>query len=302
MDNEKVLLISHIDMDGSLGIIIMKNIYPNSDTMIVDYGFELDKNNHDKILEYNTIIMTDISTNNDFILELNNYVSNGIKKVMIFDHHDSAINRIKSLNLDWIVLDNSSCGGKIAYEYYKNKGYNLSQYDDLVRLVDDYDRWVHSDYKSTELQFLWSGLGRDKFVERFLSNSSTEFSDSEKSIINNSLNDLNDSCQLAIHNMSLETDKDGNKFLFVTKIGRFLSLVATRILKAHPEADYIAIVNQYGESISLRSTRYNVAKLAESLGGGGHELASGFSYDANQDILNSIINHEKVMMKYKISN
>ena len=74
-------------------------------------------------------------------------------------------------------------------------------------------------------------------------------------------------------------------------------MVADRIMKEHPEFDYVVIINKKG-SLSFRSLHYEVRKIAEALGGGGHFLASGAGIADNMDILESV--KQRKIIQYDI--
>ena len=147
------------------------------------------------------------------------------------------------------------------------------------------------------LQFLWS-RDSDYFTQRFLENPEVKFSDEEMGIINESLKNLEDSYQEAIGSLSIHKDNDNLNFGLIKSIGLLSSLVADRIMKENPSIDYLVIMNKKG-SLSLRSLHYEVRKIAETLGGGGHFLAAGCPTEPNMDVIESIKQRRVVLYDIK---
>lgn len=121
-----------------------------------------------------------------------------------------------------------------------------------------------------------------------------KFSSQEMDIINESLQNLEDSYKEAMRTLSVHQDKEDLAFGFIQSIGLLSSLVADRIMKENPNLDYLVIMNKKG-SLSLRSLHYEVRKIAEALNGGGHVLASGCPTVDNMDVIESIKQRKVVL-------
>jgi oligoribonuclease NrnB/cAMP/cGMP phosphodiesterase (DHH superfamily) len=174
---------------------------------------------------------------------------------------------------------------------YNNYGY-------LAQLVSDYDLWHHQYPESKKLQFLWSKIGTEQFIARFLQNSSMIMSEEEESFVKESMDALEESYQIAIANMDPEEDSYGNKWLLIKNIGAMYSLVADRILKENPDAAYCCIMSRKG-SLSFRSQYYDVEQIAKALGGGGHLLAAGAPMVEMMDVISSVYQREVVTFPFK---
>ena len=298
--NNKVLIFTHIDLDGSSSAIMLNRIYPDAIIQYVNYGFEEDIENRKLIATHDHIIISDISFSPSFANLLNKLVIRG-KQIVLLDHHDTAINKFKEANTvyDWMILDDTRSGALLCYDYISTRTSDYLDLHELAVLTDDYDRWVHNNTKSTELQFLWNKLGRDKFFERFSTNALVEFSDDEKAMIKESNDRLSYSIEVARKNVSeINTTIDGRTFRYVSDVPSMLSLTADRLFKLGlNDVDFLVLNGGYN-SLSLRSTKTVINDIAKKLGGGGHELAAGIGLpEGFVDIIPSIVNYEWKMIE-----
>lgn len=298
------VLFTHIDLDGSGSEIIIKLIYPDIETYRVDYNFDSDLTYRKIMAEADSIIFTDISVSRDTAESLEATRSYG-KELLLLDHHESAKTNLGDLDYPWIHIDLDYSGALLAFLWYKDQlslNLDLASYNNygyLAQLVSDYDLWNHKYPDSKKLQFLWSKIGSEQFVNRFLQDSSINMSEEEESYVNESMEALEESYQVAISNISTEEDSYGNKWLLIKDIGVMYSLVADRILKENPDAAYCCIMSRKG-SLSFRSQYYDVEQIAKALGGGGHRLAAGCSLPEGLiDIVSSVYQREWVEYPFK---
>lgn len=289
----KVLIVTHIDMDGSGVEILWRLAFPDADVMRVNYGWEDDLQNRKKLMNYDMILFGDISFRPSFARLLDKLDKN----VILCDHHDSAIRKFEEedTKYDWMELDTNRCGTLIVYDQLKRnyKDFDITgKYRELAILIDDYDRWIHNNSMSIDLQFLWNGIGKDTFVDKFLYSPSLIFTRDEQDIIHEGWIKLNTSIIEAEKSMTdLLIDCEGLKFSYIPNVLYQVSLTAMEIQKRHPELDYIVLNGGYG-SASIRSTRCKINHIAEALGGGGHELSAGFSIEDTTDVVTSILNRK----------
>lgn len=296
------ILFTHIDLDGSGSEIIVKLIYPDIETYRVDYNFDSDMTYRKIMAEADSIIFTDISISRDTAESLEATRAYG-KELLLLDHHESAKTNLEDLNYPWIHINMEYSGALLAFLWYKDQlienldivSYN--NYGYLAQLVSDYDLWHHQYPESKKLQFLWSKIGTEQFVARFLQNSSMVLSDEEESFVKESMDALEESYQIAISNMDPEEDSYGNKWLLIKNIGVMYSLVADRILKENPDVAYCCIMSRKG-SLSFRSQYYDVEQIAKALGGGGHRLAAGAPMIDMMDVISSVYQREVVTFPF----
>ena len=283
-------LISHIDLDGYGGNIIVNRAIPGLITFNVDYNFEEQESMRTKVLNAELVIMTDISVSASFAKEINEKVKSGELSALLIDHHESSDEALTPLGYDWIHITQGKSGTLLAYEYfYKKRPDALKGYRELAENISDYDLWEFKKPYSKALQFLWSE-DKNKFVQKFMRDPKLYFTTEEMNKINKSLSAMKSSHDGMINDMSdIQTDIDGNKFVIIYHMGRLASLVASDILtEMKDKIDYLVMFNQYNTSLSFRSQKVPVSPIAEALGGGGHLLAAGARIEAMTNLIETV--------------
>lgn len=293
----KVVIITHIDLDGSGCEIILRKMYPNATVIRVNYGFEEDMANRKLIAEADLVFIVDMSVSKEFATLLDNTTKTAGKTVWLMDHHDSAIRKYDGQYYDWMILDTNRSGTQIVYDAFKHVP-EVAPYGELARLVNDYDLWKHEDENSIKLQFLWSGLGKDTFCDRFLENPNLTFSDEETEVMDNSYNKYLESYEKALPTIEIYTHPDGSRFAYC-QIEYSASLVASRILKENVENfEWLVCLNPYRGSLSFRSLNHPINQIAESLGGGGHSTAAGAPFVQFMNVPESLIQGKVVKFDF----
>lgn len=292
----RMVLFSHIDLDGVGSRLMVQLIYPDIEIHHVDYNFELDMNNRKIMADADSIIFTDISINRDMAKLLESTRQQG-KQLLLLDHHASALENLGDLGYEWIHIDTSQSGALLAYHYFENEikskyPNDAANYEVVAKLVSDYDLWEHKYSQSVVLQFYWSKVGNEDFIKRFLQKSSAVFTPEEQSLIKESEDALAESYQIASSNMEWETDSYGRKWILIKSIGLMYSLVASRILKENPDAVYCVVMGKKN-NLSFRSTGFDVKSIAEKLGGGGHPQAAGCSIPEGLIDIPSSVNYQE---------
>ena len=248
---------------------------------IVNYGFEEDPGIMEKILDSDIVFFTDVSFSPQYAMKLNTLVTQYGTKIFLFDHHESAKKQLEPLNYDWIHYDVTKSGTLLIYEFCMDMCNKIGRPEVMkdwryfAEVVDGYDLWLHTDYNSTRMQFLWANTEHEQFVQRFCNIPFNGiFSDDEEETIVTSELILDHSVDEAEQGLKIDTDIEGYTF-GVTNKPPFFSLVATQLFKAHPEMDYLVMSD--GRALSFRSPNDGICvrPIAEALGGGGHDHASG---------------------------
>lgn len=280
----KVMRFSHVDLDGWGSIVILRRFYEEVFGIVpvhktVNYGFEEDPTVLDSILASDVVFFTDISFSKEFAIKMNTLVEEYGKKIILLDHHKTAKDTLEELNYDWITINTQRCGTLLTYDYCNEicrmigKRNVLKGYKYFAEIVNGYDLWLHLDYNSTRMQFLWANCDHEYFVNRFTNEPFTgTFTDDEEEIILASELILENSKKIAEDKLIIDKDIDGLVFGITSK-PQFYSLVSTEIMKNHPEIDYLVFND--GKSLSFRSNRMDILWICEMLGGGGHERACG---------------------------
>lgn len=282
----KVMHFSHVDLDGWGSIVILRRFYEQVFGItpayrIVNYGFEENPSTIEDILSSDVIFFTDVSFSPEFAMKLNTLVTEYSKKIVLLDHHKTAVETLSSLNYEWMHLDISRCGTLLTYDYCNDlcckigKRNVLKGYRYFAEIVNGYDLWLHLDYNSTRMQFLWANCDHEYFVNRFVNNPFTgTFTDEEEDAMLASELIFENSKKSAEDNLVIERDIDGLTF-GVTIKPQFYSLVSHYVMKNHPELDYVVLND--GKSLSFRSNDLNILWICEMLGGGGHDKSCGAS-------------------------
>lgn len=263
----KILHITHNDLDGAGCGIIVKNIYNNADIIHLDYK-EVDDYILKNYSNYNEIIITDVSPKKDTIEMLSNKV-----KLLVIDHHKTSTHL---LNKDYAIIDINKCATLLTYEWALTIDKKVEIYEQFVKLVNDYDLWKNEFTKSRDLNILFTTMGLNKFTERFLNNSSVNFDDCEELLINVEREKLNTAFEEALVNHHIYEDRWNNKFCLTftehynSEIGDFL------LHKLN--VNYVLMINAKKNKVSLRSKEsFDVSEIALKFGGGGHKNAAGFT-------------------------
>lgn len=290
------LLYTHTDLDGAGCEILMKVIDPYIKAFSVNYGFDETEDFKNNVLQADEVYFTDISVSPSTAMWLNDTG----KSLLLLDHHPTAKEKLEPLCYDWIHYNIGESGtlmlfNKIKYALDLDEDVSFEDYENYMNLsmfINDYDLWIHDYKKSKKLQFLFKKIGYRKFVDRFVKNSSLKFTKEEKKIINQAVNDLQVSYEIASRVAKEFTDKEGNKFLYIDRTIGEVSMVSSMLLKNNPDIDYVCFYNR-NNTLSLRSRVKDISHIAVELGGGGHPLASGIvipDYVFFDDISQSVVN------------
>lgn len=200
--------------------------------------------------------------------------------VTVFDHHESAVNDLAGLtapNLT-MILDNDRCGAMITWQHYRSdiarsmgpmEAYNVDQF---MTFVEDRDLW-RNQYGGSEAAFcymttldfdpqLWDELATSGVDHLIVSG--TPIVDFRRAQI-----------KIAVDN-AFPIVIAGHEVLASNCTYNFGSEVAGELSKRCDFGAYYFDTpdnRQWG----LRSSNgFDVAKIAEQFGGGGHKAASGF--------------------------
>jgi uncharacterized protein len=225
------------------------------------------------------IILADISIS----LKLAKKV--GRSDVVLLDHHKSSI---PLANFKWCEIDkeNTRCGSMMFYDWLL---YNMIHpppifvnYENLVTLVDDNDRWIRAYSDSGSLALFHEVLGQDLFVDRFLKNPDPILDMMEHYALNLEISKRDKYIERKKKQVQvIEREINGHKVrLGFVASGTHQSLLGNMICD-DPELN-VDIAVLVGSSISLRASKacpVDLSVVAKLNGGGGHQAASGCSLD-----------------------
>lgn len=265
------ILITHIDLDG-IGAAVLATAKNMADKI-----FYTDYDDVDRIIKsalttpgLEQLYIVDISPQSEEVVAM---LDQAADKVKLYDHHATAQEFIA--DKPWACIDLERCGTKLFAE---EEGIT-AKYEDFIFLVNDYDLWKHEDPRSKDMHLLVWLLGRDKFVERFVKNPSTELTETEAVALNLYKTKRKQKVDAVIDKAIFVYDKL-DRIVAVAISGVYKSQVAETIMNRYPQVDYVVVLDLDREQASLRSREIDVREIAEKFGGGGHKLAAGFQMPA----------------------
>lgn len=219
-----------------------------------------------------------------------NMINWGIESLTVLDHHESAqedIDTLKGNPNDHIVFNMNRSGALLAWCYYT---FDNDLLFELIRYVDDRDRWVK---KLPDTEEVSAGL-----FQLVKTNQSHEeaFKNIDDLLANHTLQSI-----IAVGSPIVKFQRAVIKYAiarctFATmvvadrtyKVGfyeaRYLrSDIAASILETHPHLDFAFCWSYFKGKIQLalrsNNSHIDVLEVAKQLGGGGHRNAAGCEFD-----------------------
>ena len=266
---DRILHITHNDLDGAGCSIIVKNIYDYVDTYYLDYK-DVDSFILENMYKYKEVIVTDVTPKKDIIEEVCRSV-----KLLIIDHHKT---NTHLQNKSYTIYNTNKSATNLTYEWGLTLKDNIREYEPLVKLINDYDLWLSEFKESKDLNILFTSLGINKFVRRFLKNANVNFTECEKLIIDLENENLHLAFDEALRDHRIFKDRWDNPFC-LTIAEKYNSEIGDYLLNKL-DVKYVLMVNSKKNKISLRSKgNFDVSNIATHFGGGGHKNAAGFRID-----------------------
>lgn len=282
---DNAILITHTDLDGAVCEILVKKAIQIQKVYLCDYK---DVNETViKIIEnekqqrtYSPIVITDISVTEETAKILENYFT-FYAPIILIDHHKTALFLNKYL---WAYVNTEHSASRLVYDELLNDEECL----DLMAIANDYDMWLHKYPQSKKLNLLYYNIDRENFINRFLFNASTVFTEKEEFLITTLENKRQNYINKMVTKVKIFNDEIKDKYY---KIGMVIadseiSELGEAILKEYQEIDLALILNLTNETASVRS-RPNIdcSEYAKFFGGGGHAQASGFPLVQIEDLM-----------------
>ena len=280
-----MIILTHSDFDGISAGIIGKVVYPNAKVEYCNYD-----DINEKVLKYlgkNTIMITDISVNEEVAekIEKNNSEYNDC--ALLFDHHKTAKWLTK---YNWVIFADDKCGAKVFYEwlldYYMkidlhDKVERLAKYVDLVTYTNDYDLWFHKYPMSKKLNLLAYEYGFDRFMNRFLDNPDCTLTNTEELILELAEERKIKFIEKQKESMKLYKDNQGKTvavFLSTQHAGEVRDFIND------DNIDYYLFFSLGSGIASLRTKgEVDCSEIAKQFLGGGHAKAAGFQFKFDLD-------------------
>ena len=205
------------------------------------------------------------------------YIQENSKSLFVIDHHKSANERFKYLDSKNYLLSMNNAGVVLTWKYF-NLGKPIPKF---LRYIEDRDMW-------------WNKM--KNFKEIFLAITTLE---KRLDLWLNQINEFKENKLLEIGNILLKKENDDletlsksiyiRKFNFRDKIYNvgyvnsklYRSDLGNKIMLLVKNLDFAGIYYYEGKNnktiFSLRSLGFDVSKIAEHFGGGGHNCAAGVS-------------------------
>lgn len=301
MIKEKVVLVTHNDLDGVGCQIILKSICTNFDITVINCNYDkvdrIVKNLVTGSEHYDRLFITDISVRDSSVVELINNTT-CFSHVVLLDHHET----VEELNSQsWatvkMVDENNKrvCGTTLLLDYiYNNITKDIfKQYRDFAEIVRKWDTWDWFEHRNEEngmipkkLNDLFHIYGIEKFetsmIEKLTLGDSI-FDETDKVILDIKQQEINN--YINQKDCSFKKIVVDNHIVGVVFGEKYISELGNELSSRHQDCDYIAIIN--GSTVSLRTTHTNIhlGEIAKKYGGGGHKQAAGYCLPSSMDEL-----------------
>lgn len=301
MENKKIKLFTHNDLDGVGCSILMYNYASTNHTHYLNYNevnYEITSFiNSGKVDEYDEIFITDISVNEEVAELINEKYA---EKFILIDHHKTALWLNK---YDWAFVKKEeaanikACGTSLLFWYIKLRGYqfiNKKLVKEFVELVRKYDTWewkTNNEILPFELNILFKSMPIFEFsknINKKIVKNKPIFGEADYKAISIYKDMVNRYIDERMYYQYITK----NYHYYVTFAEDHVSAIGDQFLEKNPEVDFIAIVNMNSYSISFRTKKkdIDVSEIAKLFYGGGHPQASGGFirnqvFDFNNNIL-----------------
>jgi oligoribonuclease NrnB/cAMP/cGMP phosphodiesterase (DHH superfamily) len=256
---------------------------------------------------YNMILITDISVNEEVAEMLYDIYTKTSKLVLLFDHHKTAL-WLNDKYSSWATVqvesnDELCCGTQLLFDWltsYFAWDINSEPYHRInkyVSIVNKYDTWLwQTKYKDDEpkrFNDLFHIMGREDYI---------------KTIINKidriQFVDLDSSELMLLHYRQKEIDRYIEiKNQYLTKIyiaghkvgvvfsEHYTSELGNKLCELNPDIDFVALINP-SYAVSFRTIKdIDVGEFAKKhYGGGGHPKSAGMSIgnDVKKELIDLI--------------
>ena len=154
---KRIVVFHHNDNDGKAAAAVVYHSLeePGIEWEFISVNYNDSVPSADRIKEEDDVYIVDYSFTNATLINLIE-IAEKANTVTWFDHHKTSlevIDKVKEMGIckDCIVTT-EMCGAMITYNFFIERiGYRilyLRSMEDIIRLVDDYDRWIHADPNS----------------------------------------------------------------------------------------------------------------------------------------------------------
>lgn len=271
--NNRVLNVSHKDLDGVASSIIIQNVFKKVDFKYLKYG---EVNSYLKTVDYNdydVVILTDISPETVEAFDISD-------KFFLLDHHLSA-KHFHCVEKNRIV-NTEQCATVLVKKFFESlHGIDLGYLNEFCSIVDDYDRWIMSDSRSWAMNELYFFYYESDFRRRFM-NGNVKFSEDELDYIKKQKKALDETYK----NLTIYKCDKVNMCFFLES--RFVNDLCHRAMN-EDGFDVAICINSRNCSIRTKVEGLDLGGMLKKLGfGGGHEKAGAFRLGLNEELSHKI--------------
>jgi oligoribonuclease NrnB/cAMP/cGMP phosphodiesterase (DHH superfamily) len=226
------------------------------------------------------VFITDISVNEAVAERLDAEIYRKIpteQGIFLIDHHATAYWLNEKYSWAWVQSKSASRDSYCGTYMFRKCANGIAFLDNFVEKVRRYDTWewktVYGDTHAKELNDLFYLIGRDRFIERFMTNPSVSFTESERLLldIESGRREAYIACklrQVAVHEIA-------GHAVGVVFAEQYLSELGNVIAEQRTDIDCVAMINP-STSVSWRGAdRMDCGQFAQMFGGGGHKNAAG---------------------------
>ena len=318
----KILLMTHIDLDGSGPVVVLNKFFKNV-TVRHCSNAAMSWLTRKAVIEdmttenFDCVIACDISVNETDAKLIE--ASENRSKFVLIDHHCTAdfLNQYEWATVESNLVKDSfrayfyekisddkqklSSGTSLLYDYLDYLGYadHNPEFEIFVHMIASYDTW---DWKNTftdaeccyELNQLFQIYGYDIFdriyTERYTTMSAAEieaFNKQNKLLLEIDTNKRENALKNVDKNFQTGKIKIKDRVYTMclwSGAGTYMNDVFDRMKEHWPDRELYIIA--YGTGISIRSDNpaVNVGEICKELNGGGHAAAGGFKIPENLQI------------------
>lgn len=271
----KPIVIHHLDHDGyGAALAAFAKFGLEAEYIAVDWGQPMPE-----IPSGAEVYILDFSYPREELVAL----SERVDKLVVVEHHETAAKVLKGL--DFVIHEPKRAACIAAWKYF----YPEAEIPGLLLRIEDRDLWKfdHDDTKPVYAYLLTAGsdIARWDDLRALYEQSPAAIVEPGKA--------LNEFMYAASMVLAAEAGPMaiGKKVVVAANVALcwLQSQVADTLLKKHPDVAFVAVWRQRGDGstvFNLRSLpgKANVAKVAETFGGGGHKQAAGFILPAPKEV------------------
>jgi len=308
-EDSRVLNVTHIDLDGIVATINLKNYIKNPN------NFYYVQYNYDKINEFfrnvlfknncvfkkpEWVVVTDISLEEDVVEECRKQDF----KLLILDHHATAFN-LNKYEECYVDKSGTLSGAGVTLEFIKGLGYTNTKLDKLNVIANQFDLFLFKNEQCRKFDIhgkkrslaemlnnlYFKDFERDAFIERWYDGWGKGFTAEEVHFIKQQYKDASEHIEM-VKNSKLKVDLDDNKVLIlngkhVVSIGEYFLDDLGKDLVITYDAEKQKFSGRVNDEANIdigKIFKVMKEKCSYVKTGGGHEKAGGGTLSSNDHL------------------